>query len=154
MGYTHYWRWKKDVKDIEDYQAKFKKAVRETKKCIDRIPSLYCAENACGRFKQRFSLCGPDGQGKPVYSDTEISFNGNADTGDDYETFCIYITDESGMSFCKTARMPYDVAVCIALICFKKAFGDDFVFSSDGDIKSGEQGWAIAKSMTSYYVWY
>ena len=32
--------------------------------------------------------------------------------------------------FCKTARKPYDVAVCLALLCFKKNFGNDFSYSN------------------------
>ena len=54
--------------------------------------------------------------------------------------------DENGFifGFCKTARKPYDLAVCVALICAKKHFGDLIKVSSDGE---DEDGWLQAKQL-------
>jgi hypothetical protein len=70
-----------------------------------------------------------------------IRFNGWGDNG--HETFLITremsdysIRDpESGESFdfCKTARKPYDVAVCLVLLSIARHAPKSFSISSDGD---------------------
>ena len=132
MGYTHYWNFKRVVKDIDNSAEKFAAAVDLFKEKMKKLPKTIRLANGIG-------------EGKPVITPTEIIFNGSAENGEDYETFYIGLTyDErkSNFNFCKTARQPYDTAVCLALLCFKEAYGDDFTYSSDGDIK--DEGWALA----------
>lgn len=131
MGYTHYWKFKQNPKDIKGGDKKFKKAVELFKKCISIHP---------------FALAGGDGTGEPIIKNNELCFNGVDD--DSYET-CYFALDNKGydFDFCKTARKPYDGAVCLAILCFKKAFGKDFSYSSDGD--SEDEGWKLANEVFS-----
>ena len=126
MGYTHYWEFKSNPKDIKDGDKKFKKSVALLKKCLKNIS---------------VELAGGNGTGKPVFTNTMVCFNGLDE--DSHET-CYLALDNSDFEFdfCKTARKPYDVAVCLTLLCFKKFFGDDFKYSSDGNMD--DEGWALA----------
>jgi len=146
MGYTHYWNFKKNPKDIENGDKKFKKAVSLIKKGIKKIPQSWKNDDD---DEVVFKLCGANGTGEPVFTDTEVAFNGDAKTNNHYESCVIKLDYEKYYSFdfCKTARRPYDVAVCLTLLCFKKAFGEDFKYSSDGNITSGEEGWKLANEI-------
>ena len=126
MGYTHYWKFKSNPKDIKDGDKKFKKSVALLKKCLKNIS---------------VELAGSNGTGKPIFTNTMVCFNGLDE--DSHET-CYLALDNSDFEFdfCKTARKPYDVAVCLTLLCFKKFFEDDFEYSSDGDMN--DEGWALA----------
>lgn len=129
MGYTHYWQFKNNPKNIKDGSEKFKKAVKFFKKCMKKFP---------------FELAGGDGTGKPIITDTKICFNGVGE--DSYET-CYFALDgaDYGIDFCKTARNNYDAAVCVAILCFAKYFGEDFSYSSDGNDE--DDGWKLAHSI-------
>lgn len=132
MGYTHYWNFSKVVKDIDNSEKKFAAAVRLFKEKIKELP-------------QSIRLANGIGEGEPIITPTKLVFNGSAENGEDYETFSITLADdesESSFNFCKTARLPYDAAVCLALLCFKDAYGSDFNYSSDGDIN--DEGWELA----------
>lgn len=66
-------------------------------------------------------IFGPDGNGEPIISATEISFNGDASECLDYETFGLYAEEHELhghplTGFTKTSRMPYDAAVVASLI--------------------------------------
>lgn len=161
MGYTHYWKMKKAPKDIQDGASLFKMASEATKECIAQLPKRIPNEIREYNFEKGesevksigflpFKICGGMGKGEPTFTDTLVSFNGDAENDHDHETCYIDIND-SGFQFCKTARKPYDVAVCIALLCFAHYFGDNFEYSSDGDIEGGEEGWAKAKEITTKY---
>ncbi len=95
--------------------------------------------------EQGFKLFGGLGEGAKIITPTEISFNGDASEDLDHETFgldlfdlgrynCVdeYDTKEGLFNFCKTARKPYDFAVCLSLIVMKHHLGKDFKISSDG----------------------
>jgi hypothetical protein len=140
MGYTHYWNFTKNPKDIKDGDKKFKKAVELLKKCLANIP----AELDTPYYgKMALKLAGGDGTGEPTFTDTLVCFNGFE--GDDdlsYETCYLALDNPDFIDSCKTAEKPYDVAVCLTLLCFKDAFGDDFQWSSDGN--GSEYGWKLA----------
>lgn len=153
MGYTHYWKFKKNDADAE-FGKKFKTAVKLVKTCFARLPKEveqeFCKWNddyteIIGTEKRLvpLKLKGWDGNGEPEITDTIVSFN-----GDPSHESCVIRNVGTDFNFCKTARKPYDVAVCITLICFHKVFGEDFTFSSDGDIEGGEEGWKLAKEIT------
>ena len=132
MGYTHYWNFSKVVKDIDKSEEKFAAAVDLFKEKLKELPKSIRLANGVG-------------EGKPIITHTEVVFNGIAADGEDYETFAIILADDesnSSFNFCKTARLPYDAAVCLALLCFKDAYGNDFNYSSDGDIN--DEGWELA----------
>ena len=160
MGYTHYWRFKKSPKSVENGAESFKMAVEAAKKCIAKVPSeIPTVLYHWNKEKQGydisdgtlpFKLCGGNGEGKPKFDDDVVCFNGDASKDHDHET-CYLSMDSDGFDFCKTARKPYDVAVCITLICFKHFFGDLFEYSSDGNIGEGEEGWKLANDITKKY---
>lgn len=154
MGYTHYWKREKNLKDVPNGAEKFKKAVDLLKKCIEKIPAefditVYDWEN-CGTtlIKVPFKLAGGNGTGEPVFTDDKVCFNGFDDGENDYahETCYVALDDENyEFDFCKTARKPYDVAVCLTLLCFKHFFGDYFSYSSDG--RNDDEGWSLAHTI-------
>lgn len=62
-----------------------------------------------------------------------IIFNGDLENDDlNHETF-YYEFSSSTWAFCKTARKPYDVAVCGVLLILTAYWGDLFRVSSDGE---------------------
>lgn len=112
MGYSHYFGFKDGAKiDAERWNRALKLG------------------EACAKASG-VEIAGWDGTGEPIFTDSVICFNGKGDEMS-HETFYI---DNSGETyeFCKTARKPYDIVVCCFLLAFKKVFGKDFVYSSDG----------------------
>ena len=67
-----------------------------------------------------------------------IRFNGDESKGLDHETFVFEFKEEDQSDFCKTARKPYDVFVCLCLISLANNL-EGFTFSSDGDEEDWEQ---------------
>ena len=141
MGYTHYWKFKQRPTKINGGRPKFEKSVNLLKSCIEKVPKqieieLWSEKEKCyKKFKFPFKLAGCRGEGEPILTNTEVIFNGAGD--DAHESFVIdYLNyGKDGKWFCKTNRNTYDVAVCLALLCFKHYFGDDFSYSSDGSSK-------------------
>jgi len=130
MGYTHYWTFKKSPAEIADGKQKFANAVALFKEGLKKL--------------QDIPLGNGFGEGEPIITDTEVCLNGKVP--EDYEG-CVMSVESKGFDFCKTARQPYDPVVCLLLLCMADEFGDDFEYSSDGDIESGEEGWARAKEI-------
>lgn len=71
-------------------------------------------------------LAGWDGTGEPIFSDSEIVFNGRGEAQGD--TFCISRTGSFGIM--QTYGHDYDLAVRCCLLVFKQALGDDIVIIS------------------------
>jgi len=82
-----------------------------------------------------------DGTGEPEVSDERISFNG---VGDDSHESCVINREETGFSFCKTARKPYDPIVGAVYLAFQAIHGGS-ILESDGDMDGAE--WAEAKQI-------
>ncbi len=80
--------------------------------------------------EQGIVIRGWDGTGEPVFSPTEIRFNGDGEQDQDFETF-VLVPGEQGFTFCKTGRMPYDAVVGAILIALKESDPSFFV-QSDG----------------------
>lgn len=162
MGYTHYYRFRKNPKAIENGAEKFANAVNAAKICIGRLPKrIYYTDTIWNEKTKAFDIkkkkshrlypmCGGNGYGKPTFASDVICFNGDASHHQDYETFYISFNNDFS-KFCKTARQAYDSAVCTALLCFKHYFGHDFELSSDGNMEKGEEGWKRAKKITDEY---
>ena len=130
MGYTHYWKFKKSPAEIADGKEKFANAVALFKEGLKKL--------------QDIPLGNGFGEGEPIITDTEVCLNGKVP--EEHEG-CVMLLESKGFDFCKTARKPYDPVVCLLLLCMADAFGDDFEYSSDGDIENGEEGWARAKEI-------
>ena len=146
MGYTHYW----DIKKNETYDSNkmrdtFKKVSAEIKKGLNELPD-----------KTSIKICGGNhGYPTPVINESEVWFNGDP-TGDmGHETFHIPIGDfytglwKGKFAFCKTARKPYDLLVCFALISFAQHFPPKvFTYSSDGDSGDWETAFNFYEKVT------
>lgn len=118
MGYTHYYQ---DIKFSENGWIEMKKAFNS--------------------IRRKF----PKGMIKVDKRDNAIIFNGVKD--DAYETF-ILTQLNTGFNFCKTARKPYDLAVCVTLI-LASLYSEDIPKSeidSDGfkDNGGSEPEWKVA----------
>lgn len=108
MGYTHYFE---NVKFSDANWKAFKTDVRKLYKTLDSVI-------------QRES----DDKRKPFAGTHEVSFNGVGEEG--HETFVM--TQENGaFDFCKTARKPYDLAVCTVLM-LASYYCEEGLISSDG----------------------
>jgi hypothetical protein len=130
MGYTHYWNYNPDaIEDTEKLRKMFSKASKQIKK-FEAWITAYKSEV--------YNICGGLGEGKPIFNESEVWFNGDSAQSLDHETFRIYWGKRSD-SFCKTARKPYDLLVCFALLTFAEIFPKEvFSFSSDGTVADDE----------------
>jgi len=133
IGYTNYWEYKPDaIEDTEKLRKMFSKASKQIKKFVDFITT---------NKSEIYKICGGLGEGKPIFNESEVWFNGDRAQNLDYETFKIHWSETSN-GFCKTARKPYDIIVCFALLTFAEIFPKEaFSFSSDGTMTDDE--WQI-----------
>lgn len=125
MGYTHYWS--HDEKLDEKALAE---AVVDVKKVADAVAA------------KGIVLRDGSGEGAPVFSDDRICFNGDGQENLDHETFLFPLGGKDALlakrlhgcywDFCKTARKPYDLAVCATLLVLKHHLGSQLRISSDG----------------------
>ena len=126
------------IKRIAKHIKAFKAIAKDIEKALANLPESYQDEPLLIRDG--------DGKGEPHITDTIIRFNGDESTGMDHETFDLGLFDMSFnydqeemskdgvFSFCKTARKPYDLLVCVSLMVAKHHLGADFKISSDGDL--------------------
>ena len=130
MGYTHYWEYKPEaIEDTEKLRKRFKRASKQIKKFAEFITI---------NKSEVYKICGGLGEGKPIFNESEVWFNGDRAQSLDHETFNIHWY-KNGRSFCKTARKPYDLIVCFALLTFAEIFPKEaFSFSSDGTVADDE----------------
>lgn len=119
MGYTHYWNLKKKPSNYKEGWLNVQLDIQK----ILRVKS------------NDIILRGGDGSGSPEFTNEFICFNGDGSKGLDHETF--YFDGVTDFSFCKTARKPYDLIVCLILISLKNNI-EGFDFSSDGDKEEWE----------------
>ena len=126
MGYTHYWRQRRDFTDSEwaSITAIANAIVKHEAEYLDHDP----ASDECANV-----------------NDTHIRLNGIGD--DSHETFLLTRAKEAkpeyadqadydatgAFSFCKTAQKPYDSAVLAILLAAEHYAPAAIVVSSDGD---------------------
>jgi hypothetical protein len=124
VGYTHYWEQKKKFSK-KDWDL-LKKAV------LDIVG--YCDELEI-TLKKEFNL-----DEYPVIDDEMIRFNGKGEEG--HETFILtrerqelesWMLSKNPFAFCKTARKPYDLAVCLVLLSAFMIAPEVLEISSDGE---------------------
>lgn len=118
MGYTHYFKLNKNT-DLNDIfvKEKYKMAQELFKECQKYFPNV--------------KLCSWNGEGEPLFTEFGMFFNGDKSNNLHYESFCLGFDENNEdytNGFCKTAREPYDIAVCCALLSFKEVFGEDFEY--------------------------
>jgi len=116
MGYSHYWKLNHKVT-----KKGFNKIVEDVK----RIEAFLLEK----KDLKLFDLHG-DEEGI-LYTNEFFGFNGDASKGEEHETFAFEI-GQSKPYFCKTARKPYDIAVCLCLLTIKFHLKETEI-SSDGD---------------------
>jgi hypothetical protein len=103
MGYSHYWKLNHKV-----MKKGFNKIVEDVKKI-----EAFLLE------KQGLKLYDLSGDEEGIlYTDEFFGFNGDASKDESHETFAFEI-GQSKSYFCKTARKPYDIAVCLCLLTIK-----------------------------------
>lgn len=124
MGYTHYWTVTERFTDAE-----WLKVMEGAQRVAD-----WCKTN---NIPLLFESGEPD---NALYIGVEqIRFNGQGDDG--HETFLLGNSFEA--EFCKTARKPYDIAVCLMLLLVKKVNPKKLTVHSDGD---WESDWSEARA--------
>ena len=133
MGYTHYYKLNRAALTPAELAKGFELAAKEIRSLKQYLP-------------KEIKIRGGLGEDQAIISDNAIWFNGDAKNGLDHETFSVYrdadplYPNRNEDSFCKTARKPYDVLVCCALISLKRHLRGAFSFTSDGDLED----WASA----------
>ena len=116
MGYTHYFPQQRVFDDLE-----WRGVVEDSKKAI-----AFCMMDGIELAKEYDEPRQP-----AVVSFNEVRFNGVGEEG--HETFDVTRHLNAGFNFCKTARKPYDLAVCLVLlVCHYHAPGV-LQIGSDGD---------------------
>ena len=143
MGYTHYWSHDDDL----DPSALIR-ALND------------CREVAEAVLKRGIVLRGPDGTGEPEISELGIDLNGDGE--ESHETFSFPVQGETAerakrlygylWAFCKTARKPYDLAVCAMLLVFKHHLGKQLRLDSDGGRQPDE--WLPAERLVKEVLGY
>lgn len=131
MGYTNYWTPKK--LNEEQVPEQFWK---DSIKALDGVLSTGVRIGDWVGKDERKS--GSDIVNATLMSDNQhpsIVFNGLEELQEDYESFVLCFDGE--WNFCKTARMPYDLAVkCLLILADKYGLLDEWSF--DGDCEEEE----------------
>jgi len=141
-------------KRIENHILAFKDISKEINHLLKNLPKFSLS---AGNYyaKDKIVIKGGLGKGKPTVTDNKIWLNGDNSKDLDHETFSLDLFEYSPMyrgdydmekgvfGFCKTARKPYDLVVCVSLLIMKEHLKEDFGFSSDG----GVDDWGHALSL-------
>jgi hypothetical protein len=140
MGYTHYWDYRREITDSE-----WKKIVERFRRIEAALKSNKWGIAPTGYFL----LTGRDGTGQPQVTDEYIAFNGDYNTGEDYETFALDKKGQ-GFAFCKTgwdsaSKKRYDQAVTAMLVSVAEIAPNALCIKSDGNI--GGDDWEPGKSL-------
>lgn len=130
MGHTHYW-WREPVLDAPRFIA----AAEDCRSVMDAVK------------KRGIAITGPSGTGQaPRPSAAGVFLNGDPA----YEAFEVGRISDGRLrklglrllvfEFCKTRRLPYDLAVTACLLVLKYHLGRQFVVHTDGSAED----WAPA----------
>lgn len=141
MGYTNYYRTPRVMN-----KAKFKKLAEELNVAAGFMPGNHSSANS---GDESVILRGGNGEGEPEFNGELISFNGDAETGNDHETFYLGRikegkgpADELHFDFTKTNRKPYDIMVQVSMLRLLHHFPESKI-SSDGDSEEWENGFKL-----------
>ena len=126
MGYTHYWDMSRDISE------------RNFKKLTNDMKAIEAYVSKIDEPTEQFTLHNANGENDGVlYLDNQFCFNGDAEQGADHESMHIRLGANNSWTFCKTARKPYDLAVCLILLSLKYHIRSTRV-SSDGTSEDWE----------------
>jgi len=166
MGYTHYYYTKSEYnfERFGNVLNDFKKLIPIIEGKTKEFQVVKKIKGELGIFNQVASikLCGGMGDGLPELTNEIICFNGSniGDLG--HETFLLEQKREPNsfeqydklnklfFNFTKTARKPYDLAVCVCLIIAKEYFRDEIIIKSDGTLDE----WQPAIDLVNDYLGY
>jgi hypothetical protein len=139
MGYTHYWQWKSPLAKTETDGEKFAQWSRDVSTLLEHYPTLQPHWAFLGRFPLPqtwdITIRGPLGEGEPIFTDEQVAFNGDEETGNAHEPFIIELSELSQGKFCASCKIghcPYDLLVIAALVRFAHYF-PTVVLCSDGE---------------------
>lgn len=145
MGYTHYWSYDENLN-----RQNLSHALVDAAKVVRAVQ------------EQGIVLCGGLGEGEPEISEFGIVLNGDASQDLDHETFMFPMRPEFAdrakklhgnlWDFTKTARKPYDLAVCAILLVLKHHLDNQIRISSDGDREEDE--WLPAEQLVEGLLGY
>jgi len=166
MGYTHYYYTKSEY----SYE-RFKHLVNDFKKLIPliegkikqfQVVKMNNGEIGISNESAQIKLCGGNGEGLPEINNEVICFNGSNINDLGHETFLFEQKREISkfeqydkstklyFNFTKTARKPYDLAVCACLIIAKEYFRDDIIIKSDGELSDWQQAIDLVQNTLQY----
>lgn len=138
MGYTHYFEFGQPLS-----QVKFDAIKKDMQTIENHLGNDTVSKSGGDYYTEPVSLHDGSGEGDGVdYGANYFAFNGDDSLGLSHETLYLRVGQE-GFDFCKTARKPYDLAVCLILICMEYHCGTAVDVSSDG----GDEDWAYAKQL-------
>ena len=126
MSYTHYFEITK-----KPHQGFWAELMFDVEKLFMNLPTSEELSQLDYDVVHGRLLHGPMGDKKPICNTQRISFNGNAAEEMDHETFTLL--PKKMDDYCKTARKPYDFAVCAVLIIAYNHLPDIVLVTSDGD---------------------
>jgi hypothetical protein len=152
LGYSHYWRRNKDF-TVDQWEKICLETFDIIVKHCDRKKITLAWEYDVPAEQQPTLFGGSKyGPKPPEVSPDMIRFNGWK--GEGHETFLVtrempeiadWSSDKSSsFDFCKTARKPYDLAVCLVLLSMKRHAPESVQISSDGD---WDVEWAEAREV-------
>lgn len=122
MGYTHYFSQEKQIEP-----SKWEAYCQDVRKFLHHV----VAEKGV----QLQSDCDENPSAFEVTPE-RVQFNGDSSRNLDHETFSLSKTKTYLTSgFCKTARKPYDIAVCGCLILAHRHFPGAYCIGSDGYVQ-------------------
>jgi len=133
MAYTHYWQ-----RPVRLLPEAFARAVAD---CQRLLPDL------------GVPLAGAWGTGAAQFGPTLVMFNGATGFCEAFRIEQVSTGRRHGstvLEFCKTARLPYDLAVQVALIVFKHYLGRCFVVASDGQTTAWDNARRICQERLGY----
>jgi len=134
MGHTHYWQ-RPAVLPADRFGA----AAADVRRLL---PTLNVV------------LAGPLGEGPAVLEEDRIAFNGAGPEGCESFEICQIEAplrqEQRILSFCKTQRRPYDLAVRAALIVLKHHLRPDLHVSSDADQKDWDKAEHVVRHALGY----
>lgn len=156
MGYTHYWRQTADLN-----QAEWAEITDRALTLLLNLPGA--SESAGGYHSDEPLILAHEGDQSVTIDGEEIWFNGAGDAG--HETFQLtrkrrepneWETKPSDalapFTFCKTARKPYDLAVCAVLIV-ASSLSSAWNVTSDGEVDDWVPALRFVDSVLPEYRW-
>ncbi len=142
MGYTHYWEFKSNKKlGFKKQEEIFQRAIS---KCVDLVKAYSEIDGGLSGYTAHAK--------KGVYGGLKV--NGSMQNA--HEDFIIrsHFIENIGMSFCKTARKPYDDVVTACLIILKHYLKDSIIISSDGEREDFDAGVNLVHGLLGIQVRY